>query len=142
VISVSARVPREVLLLLRPNTVLDEKFREGYRAAIADERGWKRPRDLHRVGDAVAQVRASVCRAVGALSLRPQPDAQLSLRLLLRADFTCDDDAWLFCLKPALDGLADALGWGKDRRRVGEFSGLVVRDEGDPSLVLQLDEVA
>jgi hypothetical protein len=134
----TVEVPEPVLRSLMPNQVLEDKFREGYRVGFAKARGWAKPRGVHTVNASQGLVRAMARKS--ALHVRPFfLIADLHFRLF--ADWPCDDDAWLFLVKPCVDGMADALGWSKDRRRVGEISGEVVRERG-AGLVVQIHSEA
>lgn len=116
-----------VLDVLAPNKLLEEKFREGWRACEIRfrARGMREPPGLHRVGDNVSALRTIAKVAfvgVGELGV-------CSLQFALVTDRALDDDAWIFLAKPVIDGMTDAGCWQKDRRRIINLSGFVFRDQ-------------
>jgi hypothetical protein len=114
----------DLMRILSPNVVLKEKYREGWRACECKRRHMRAPRDLHRVGDAVAALRSLSKRAF----LGQGPIEACALHFSLSTTRALDDDAWLFLPKPVIDGMTDAGFWVKDRRRILETRGAVVRD--------------
>jgi hypothetical protein len=119
------KVPLGNLLdILAPNQLLKEKYREGWRACECKRRGMRAPKDLHRVGDAVAALRALARLAF----LGVGPIHVCSLEFVLKTSRALDDDGWLFLPKPVIDGMTDAGCWVKDRRRINGMGGGVSRD--------------
>lgn len=127
-ISFFVPVPSAVLAALRPNDVLKLKFQEGYRMGAAAARGLQNPRGVHAYGTFVGLVRKLTARTfaphVGCLEAVVPRVMTLGL---CAPELICDDDAWLFLAKPVLDGIADAAGWKKDRRKIETITGYVDR---------------
>jgi hypothetical protein len=113
-----------LLDVLAPNALLKEKFREGWRSCEVKRRGMRPPKDLHRVGDATAALRSLSGRAFTGCG----PIEACALHFRLSTTRAIDDDAWVFLPKPVIDGMTDAGFWVKDRRRILETRGAVVRD--------------
>lgn len=131
--NVPVALPQEVARQLRPNDVLEEQFRAGYRMAVCKERGFRRPDDLHRNAPSIALLRAMVLRAFRPLKIH----SPVNVHLILAPQFECDDDAWLFMVKPTLDAIAESQAW-KDRRRFLDVGGSVARDlPGHPTLTVR-----
>jgi hypothetical protein len=122
---VSAQIPLGSLLdVLAPNALLKEKFREGWRACEIARRGMRPPLDLHRVNNAVSELRSQAKRAFAKLRVF-EP---CGLEFVLGTSRSIDDDGWLFLVKPVLDGMTDAGCWHKDRRVVDRIEGHLSRD--------------
>lgn len=118
----------DLLDVLAPNALLKEKYREGWRSCEVKRRRMLAPRDLHRVGDAVAALRSLARRAFVGLG----PVGACVLQFKLFTDRALDDDGWLFLPKPVVDGMTDAGFWAKDRRRIVTLAGSVNREVPAP----------
>lgn len=128
-------LPQGLLSGLRPNDYFESIFRAGYRKAVARERGFRRePSDLFDYQRAPAHLRAFVRAAFGGTT-PPSPVGLLFVGLYTHEP--ADDDAFVLLVKPVLDGLTDAWGWSKDRRRVGRIAGTVVR-EAQPGVLVEV----